>query len=225
LLTSSPGDVDGTAGRVARTSSIESSEVGDRREQILACAGQLFATKGVSATTVREIGSAVGLLSGSLYHYFDSKEAMVEQIVADFLQDLLEVYQAAQRENPDPRDGLAALIRASFQLVAKHPYACQIFQHDFNYLRTMPRFAALDEMAREGEHAWLEVLRAGVDAGRFRPDIAPLVFYRFARDAIFLTVRWYRPGGRYDLDDLADGCIAVFLEGYELEPGGAASSG
>ena len=191
-------------------------EAGDRREQILARAGELFATKGVSATTVREIGSAVGLLSGSLYHYFDSKEAMVEEIVSDFLRDLSAAYAGIRAEDPDPRSCLAGLIRASFHLMAKHPYACHIYQHDFNYLRTLPRFATLDAMAHEGEQAWLDVLHEGVARGQFRPDVDPVVFYRYNRDAIFLAVRWYRPGGRYQIDELADSCITVFMEGYAL---------
>ena len=192
-------------------------EAGDRREQILARAGELFAAKGVSATTVREIGSAVGLLSGSLYHYFDSKEAMVEEIVSDFLRDLSAAYAGIRADEPDPRRCLAGLIRASFHLMAKHPYACHIYQHDFNYLRTLPRFATLDAMAHEGEQAWLDVLHEGVARGQFRTDVDPVVFYRFNRDAIFLAVRWYRPGGRYQIDELADSCITVFMEGYALD--------
>jgi AcrR family transcriptional regulator len=189
----------------------------DRREQILQGAGELFATKGVSATTVREIGNAAGLLSGSLYHYFDSKEAMVEAIVAAFLTDLSAAYAAASAiDDDDPRECLAAMIRASFQVMAKHPYACHIFQHDFNHLRTLPRFEALDAMARDSERAWLDVLAAGVARGQFRDDVDPLVFYRFNRDAIFLTVRWYREGGHYSLDELADSCISIFLQGYAV---------
>ncbi len=190
----------------------------DRRELILQGAGELFASKGVAATTVREIGSAAGLLSGSLYHYFDSKEAMVEAIVASFLTELSEAYTQARAEHDDPRACLAAMIRASFRVMAKHPYACHIFQHDFNHLRTLPRFKSLDAMARESEGAWLEVLAGGVARGQFRDDIDPLVFYRFNRDAIFLTVRWYREGGRYTLDDLADSCISIFLQGYAVPP-------
>lgn len=190
----------------------------DRRALILQGAGQLFATKGVSATTVREIASAAGLLSGSLYHYFDSKEAMVEEIVASFLTDLSEAYAQTRAEHDDPRDCLAGMIRASFRLMAAHPFACHIFQHDFNYLRTLPRFVTLDAMAKEGERAWLDVLRDGVKRGQFRDDVDPLIFYRFNRDAIFLTVRWYREGGQYGLDQLADSCISIFMQGYAVTP-------
>jgi AcrR family transcriptional regulator len=194
-----------------------SADGGDRREQILARAGELFAAKGVAATTVREIGSAVGLLSGSLYHYFDSKEAMVEEIVSDFLGDLSSAYTAIRAEEDDPGRCLAGLVRVSFHMIAKHPYACHIYQHDFNYLRTLPRFSTLDGMAHDAEQVWLDALKEGVKRGQFRADVDPVVFYRFARDAIFLTVRWYRPGGRYQIDQLADACITVFTEGYALD--------
>jgi AcrR family transcriptional regulator len=200
------------------------AEPSERRAQILASAGQLFAAKGVAATTVREIGNSVGLLSGSLYHYFDSKDTMVEQLVSDFLGDLTAEYPKVRAENDDPRSCLAGLIRASFHLVAKHPYACHIYQHDFNYLRTLPRYAVLDQMAKDGERAWLELLREGAKLGAFRTDIEPIVFYRFSRDAIFLSVRWYHPGGHRTIDDLADSFIAIAMEGYARPEAGAAAS-
>ena len=69
-----------------------SREPADRHQQILAVAAALFARKGVAAATVREIADEVGILSGSLYHHFDSKEAMVDQILAPYLKDLREAY-------------------------------------------------------------------------------------------------------------------------------------
>ena len=82
-------------------------DVGDRREVILAQAGKLFARKGVSATTVREIGDAAGILSGSLYHHFESKEAMVDEILAEYLEHLQHSYsqvlRATRRSEGMPR--------------------------------------------------------------------------------------------------------------------------
>src|SRR5215472_10149899 len=68
-------------------------EPADRHQQILTVAAVLFARKGVAATTVREIADEVGILSGSLYHHFDSKEAMVDEILAPYLNDLREAYK------------------------------------------------------------------------------------------------------------------------------------
>ncbi len=57
-----------------------------RRELILTTAAEMFARKGIRSTTVREIADAVGMLSGSLYHYFDAKDSIVEEILMGFLE-------------------------------------------------------------------------------------------------------------------------------------------
>ncbi len=55
-----------------------------RREVILTESARLFSDRGIAATTIREIGEAVGLNSGTLYHYFKSKDAIVSEIWSAF---------------------------------------------------------------------------------------------------------------------------------------------
>jgi AcrR family transcriptional regulator len=62
------------------------AEPQDRRELIVSRAAEMFARKGTRSTTVREIANAVGMLSGSPYHYFDSKDTIVEEILMGFLE-------------------------------------------------------------------------------------------------------------------------------------------
>jgi AcrR family transcriptional regulator len=190
------------------------SEVLDRRDVILSQAAKLFARKGVSATTVREIGDAAGILSGSLYHHFESKEAIVDEILASYLDNLLAWYRQVTDEHDDPKECLAGLIRVSFQSIEEYPEACEIYQNDFNYLTSLPRFGYLQKKAAEFQKAWVDVIMDGVDQGQFRGDVDPRVFYRFARDALWLTVRWYKPGGRHRIEELAEECIAVLMDGY-----------
>jgi len=56
---------------------------------VVQLAGELFAEKGYRATTVREIADAAGILSGSLYHHFDSKESIGDEILSGFINDVL----------------------------------------------------------------------------------------------------------------------------------------
>ena len=63
-----------------------------RREELLAIAAELFAQRGFKNTTVRDIADAAGILSGSLYHHFDSKESMVDEILDTFQTDLFRRY-------------------------------------------------------------------------------------------------------------------------------------
>ena len=190
-----------------------SREPVDRHEQILTVAAGLFARKGVAATTVREIADAVGILSGSLYHHFDSKEAMVDEILAPYLRDLRAAYQPVLSRAADPRTKLHDLVVASLQVVEAHPHATEIYQSDVNYLSQFERFGYLTAAAGDVRKAWLEVISDGVARGAFRPDLEPGIAYRLMRDAIWLSVRWFRPTPDYPLARFAEDCTSLFLDG------------
>jgi TetR/AcrR family transcriptional regulator, cholesterol catabolism regulator len=199
-----------------------SREPGDRHDQILAVAAELFARKGVAATTVREIADEVGILSGSLYHHFDSKEAMVDEILSPYLKDLGDACQSVIARPADPRGKLRALVAACLSVVEAHPHATEIYQSDVNYLSQFDRFGYLAAAAAQVRQGWLEVLNDGVAQGAFRADIEPRVVYRLMRDAIWPSVRWFRPDHGYPLSRLAEECTALFLDGIAVPAPAAA---
>jgi TetR/AcrR family transcriptional regulator, cholesterol catabolism regulator len=188
-------------------------EPGERRERILASAAGLFARKGVSATTVREIADEVGMLSGSLYHHFDSKEAMVDEIVASYLEDLRARYKAVTARDADPRTKLHDLVIASLEVVEAHPHATEIYQNEVNYLTQIERFGYLKNAGKEVQSTWLDVINAGVRDGVFRSDLDPKVLYRLMRDSVWLSVRWFKPTRDYPVSRFAEDCITLFLDG------------
>ena len=192
-------------------------EPAGRRERILASAAKLFARKGVAATTVREIGDDVGILSGSLYHHFESKEAMVDEILSSYLEDLRNRYKQVLAHDGDPRARLRDLIVASLEVVVAHPHATEIYQNDANYLSQFERFGYLRSAGREVQNTWLEIINAGVARGAFRPDVDPAIAYRLMRDAVWMSVRWFRPTQEYPLTRLAEDCTTVFVDGISTE--------
>jgi AcrR family transcriptional regulator len=54
------------------------------KQKLLVCAVKLFAEKGFTETSVRELAEASGLTAGSVYNHFDSKNAILENILDDF---------------------------------------------------------------------------------------------------------------------------------------------
>ena len=138
-----------------------------RRERILASAAALFARKGVAATTVREIADEVGILSGSLYHHFESKEAIVDEVVSSYLEDLRNRYKTVLATDADPRQRLHDMVVASLEVVEAHPHATEIYQNDVNYLSQLERFAYLKNAGKEVQASWLEVINAGIAEGAF----------------------------------------------------------
>ncbi len=201
-----------------------SREPGDRHDQILAVAAELFARKGVAATTVREIADEVGILSGSLYHHFDSKEAMVDEILSPYLKDLGDACQRVVVRPADPRSKLRDLVTECLGVVETHPHATEIYQSDVNYLSQFDRFGYLTAAAAQVRQAWLQVLDDGVAQGAFRPDLEARIVYRLMRDAIWPSVRWFRPSREHPLSRFAEECTSLFLDGIALPAGDAAPS-
>jgi AcrR family transcriptional regulator len=190
------------------------SESQDRRELILTSAAEMFARKGIGATTVREIADAVGVLSGSLYHHFESKDAIVDEILTGYLDAIRGQYAAVLASDNDPADCLHQLVLTSLQVAEDQPYATAIYQNELHYLREQARFKDIQVAAADVQRTWLQVIEKGVADGTFRDDIAPRVFYRLIRDAVWLSVRWHRPDGAYPTEQLADDVTSIFLTGF-----------
>ena len=186
----------------------------DRRGDILASAAELFARKGVGATTVREIADAVGMLSGSLYHHFESKDAIVGEILTGYLRAIQDRYAAVLASGKSPAESLHDLVLTSLEVASEQPGATTIYQNERAYLRERPRFAAVLAGAADIQRTWLLVIEKGVAEGSFRADIAPRVFYRLIRDAVWLSARWHHPVGGYPTGQLAQDVTAVFLHGF-----------
>ncbi|MEU6430009.1 TetR/AcrR family transcriptional regulator [Microbispora sp. NPDC046973] len=207
-------DSGGTAAPV-KTKRGTAGSASERRDHLVKLAAELFARKGFQATTVREIALEAGILSGSLYHHFDSKETIVDEVLRTFLEDLITRYRAALGTHPDPRSVLAEMVRIGFGTLEDHRAAITVMQNDWNYLRSLPgdRFDYLVRAEDEVERMWVEQITGGQAAGQFRPDVDPKLTYRMIRDTIWVTVRWFRPGGRLDTDALADHFVKLLFDG------------
>jgi TetR/AcrR family transcriptional regulator, cholesterol catabolism regulator len=185
----------------------------DRRAELLGIAADLFAERGLRATTVRDIAEAAGILSGSLYHHFDSKESMVDEILRGFLDDLFHRYETIVGKGLGPRATLEAVVVASFEAIDEHHSAVAIYQAESRHLAEQPRFGYIRDRLVEFRNLWRDVLRAGVADGTFRPDLDVELTYRFLRDTVWVGVSWYRPGGAISIEDIAAQYLSIVLDG------------
>lgn len=184
-----------------------------RREQLLAIAATLFAEKGFRNTTVRDIADAAGILSGSLYHHFDSKESMVDEILIPFQDELFGKYDAILASGDDARTKLEAAVRVSFEAIDRHPHEVAIFQNDADHLGTFERFGYLADRNAQSRQVWVTLIEEGVRTGVLRADLDVTLTYRFIRDTVWVAVRWYRPGGGLSHTDVADQYVRILLDG------------
>lgn len=185
----------------------------DRRTDILDNAARLFAEQGIGSTSVREISAAVGMLSGSLYHHFVSKDEMVEEILKGFLDDLQGRYRMVLEEGTGPRDTLENLIRATLEIIRDHPHATQIYQNEVAYIQKLPKTTGVRAISSDIAKMWVETIEKGIASGLFKKDLDAHVVHRLLRDSLWLTARWFTPSSSYTLEKLGDDCAALFLDG------------
>ncbi|MFI0454125.1 TetR/AcrR family transcriptional regulator [Actinomadura sp. 6N118] len=187
----------------------------ERRAELLATAAEVFAEQGYSATTVRKVADAAGILGGSLYYHFDSKESMADEILSTFLDEMWAAYDRVLASGLGARETLEALVVESFRSIDRHRPAVVIYQNESKHLATSERFHYLLESRRRFEEMWLSLLDRGIEEGEFRPDLDRSLVYRFIRDTVWVAATWYHAGGRLSAEEIAKQYLAMVLEGIQ----------
>jgi AcrR family transcriptional regulator len=184
-----------------------------RRDELLKLAATMFAERGLRATTVRDIADSAGILSGSLYHHFKSKEQMVEEVLRDFLDWLFGRYQEIVDTEPNPLERLKGLFMASFEAIEDRHAQVVIYQDEAKRLSSLPQFGFVETRNKEQRKMWLDLLNQGIEEGYFRPDIDVDLVYRFIRDTTWVSVRWYQPGGPLTAEEVGRQYLSIVLGG------------
>ena len=181
-----------------------------RKELILRSAAKVFAEKGFSTATVRDIADEAEMLSGSLYYYFDSKEAMVEEVLVEYLDEMIRLYHAAVAEADSPSAALEQLIAHALRGLVNSREEVTILQNDWHYVRPMQSIANRNYQV---ETVWLETIRAGIESGSLRGDLDARMQYRTIMGAIQAVIRWFDPRGKVTVDQVIAVQTAILLDG------------
>ncbi len=148
---------------------------GARRTEILETAASLFASSGIR-TSLKQIADACGILPGSLYHHFESKEAIIVELIERYRADLDDIAKTGLDELHEPgrapvSDRIVALSSAIAACAVRHRAAVLLTFYE-------PPSGSGDELVRvaqgtplEIEAVMLEILRAGRESGDIRPGI------------------------------------------------------
>lgn len=173
------------------------------RERILQAAARLFRERGYKGSTVRDIAQAVGILSGSLFHHFRTKEEMLIEIMREAaLSVCIRAEEVTGREAPAVEQ-LRELILLELQAIISNSrkdfHGVLFFEWREVSQAIRPEFTALRKRYRR---SWLDVLERCQAEGRLRcePDAAVLILQGALRNAM----TWFAPSGRYSTKEFAD---------------------
>jgi AcrR family transcriptional regulator len=182
----------------------------DQRERLLQTAARLFAEKGYHGTGVAELGRAVDLGRGGLYHHMGSKEDLLVEISVRHVREMVEVGEAILAGDQAPPDKLRALSRRLMRTIAENLAEVTVFFHEVNNLTGEARAEVLERRERF-EAIWRAVIDDGVARGYFRTG-GGLVTKGLLGMHNYSYV-WIDPDGRLKPEEIADVFCDLVLRG------------
>lgn len=199
------------AGRGARPPTARARR---REQEIFDAAADIFDQKGYAASTLQDIGDAVGLLKGSLYYYIGSKQDLLYHITRTIHDGALANLAASAGAGPGADDRLRALIDGHIAAFETRSTWIRVFYTEYRHLAGARR-AEIGSVRRRYEHYVEDLLRTGQAEGVFCPERD----VRLMSNVILTTVNsvflWYRPDRDGSLADYAGSYTDFVLAGLD----------
>jgi AcrR family transcriptional regulator len=188
------------------------------RTALIDSALALFGSKGYTDTSVQEVTEAAGVTKGAFYHHFESKEDLLRLIHDEFLDYQLAILKLALEQDEDPAVRLRELLRALLTSTARYQANVTIFYLERRHL-TGGRFKAMKRKRDEFDRLFLQVIERGIERGTFRSDLDARIVGLGILGMCAWVHQWYRPGGRYSAEQIADIFGEMALDGLLVERG------
>ncbi|MGA0570272.1 TetR/AcrR family transcriptional regulator [Variovorax sp. VNK109] len=185
-----------------------------KREEILEVAAQCFADRSYPAASMNDIALACGASKARLYHYYESKEAILFDLLDRYTQQLLAIIAqaeaTAQRRNLDDRAALHELIRAFLQEYETSATRHIALLHDTKFLGEAQRDLILDRQ-RDVVSAVTRFLRRAYPKRLKASNQTAVTMMLFGM--INWTFTWLRPGGPMSYAAFAEEVVSVIDKG------------
>ncbi len=135
----------------------------ERVEQLLDAAEQVLLARGLAATTVADVAEAAGVAKGTLYLYFESKDALLAGLRARYLNRFTDALGSSRARSTSGATGrLDRFVTGLFEFSAQHAQLHHLLFHEAGFS---------EDDALAGARAMLdEIISAGCESGEF--DVA-----------------------------------------------------
>ncbi len=183
----------------------------NRRAEIVHAASRLFAEKGYSATTIRDIAKAVDMQSGSPFYHFKTKHDMLLAVVLEGMATIHRAVGAVAAAGGTPREVFEAMLLAHLdQLLAEdgRHFAAALL-HESHHLEAAA-LAELIEQKDAYEALWQKALKDLKRAGEITDDSR--ITRLLLMGALNWTVQWYRPNGGRTVKQIARQISGMLLK-------------
>lgn len=194
----------GTAGEASDEEPLE------RRRLILDAAARLFSAEGYDRTSIRDIARNVGLLPGSVYHYFPSKRDLFLAVHREGFERTLERIRNAAASSPDPWECLRRACEVHIESIVGDSPVDRLAGSN---LAMASNEEFLQEI-RPQRDAYEAVFKSLIDRLPVRRGTDRSLLRLFLLGGMNWVYLWYREGKR-TARDIADAMVEMLRNGVE----------
>jgi len=188
---------------------IEANPLSEAKQRIVLAAGALFVEKGFKQTTVRDLASAVGIQSGSLFHHFDNKESILAAVMTRSIVMCTQRIEAVLTMQAQPlRQTLRGCVLAELEMVnGRTGEPMVLLVSEWQHLHALQAKALLT-MRDAYEQRWLTLLGQAERTGHLRGT--PFLVRKMLIGAIGWSRYWFCPEKNWSLSQLAENFVTIF---------------
>lgn len=185
-----------------------------RAEEIIDAAAAVFAERGYHGASTQDVADRLGMRQASLYYYFPSKEAALEQVCLRSVGDFVDRAQAIARAPGRAADKLTTLIHSHLAPVEVRRDYVRCFLRERRFL---PRDSArrIGRVARRYEGILQGVIKAGMAADELRRDLDPRLTTLALLGMCNAAMEWYGHEPNAPLERIAKAFAALVIDGMK----------
>ncbi|MBU8865623.1 TetR/AcrR family transcriptional regulator [Paenarthrobacter aromaticivorans] len=182
----------------------------NRDDNVIAAAISVMSDKGYASTSIQEVAERVGVLKGSLYHYFSSKEELLYRILEESHEQSREIHREVIELDLPPLETLLLYVRRLSVWYLANVERANIFFTEMKHL-TGDRQVAAAGWGRAFERDISDQVVAGQADRSIRDDIDQRLLTRFILGAVNNVRFWpsRRSSRQFDHDAIVDALVAL----------------
>ena len=186
----------------------------DRRRQILDAAVKVFARNGFHRARVGDIAEEAGVAYGLVYHYFSSKEALLETIFRDTWTQMLARVREVEGSRADASEQVRQVTALLLRTWRRDPDLVRVLVRE---VTRSPHVQQEIEEITEGMKALERIIERGQRTGEFRSQIDPrlgaVVFYGALDEILTGWVLGQLPDTDEDIAQAESNVVQLLVEG------------
>jgi AcrR family transcriptional regulator len=197
---------------------VRNSRVLRRADEIIDAAARVFAERGYHGTTTQAIADVLGMRQASLYYYFPSKEAALEEVCARGTDGFVEGAERVMQMDAPPLEKLRLLIGSHLAPIETMPDYVRVFINERRYLPDASR-RRVGRKSRRIERIFEQVIQAGIDDGSIRPGTDARLAMLAVLGMCNAAINWREADRGRDNHRIASGFAELVANGLALPEG------